>query len=131
MVNDYAELLKSYGIYEVTGDRYAAEWVVSSFQDVGIHYKHASAPKSQIYLEALPGFMHGEIELPPDVRLLTELAQLERRTSRGGKDSVDHPPRAHDDIANSVCGVLWLCQNAASQVMWGMSHAELGISYPD
>jgi hypothetical protein len=44
--------------------------------------------------------------------LIAQLCQLERRTSRGGRDSVDHPQGGRDDIANSACGVLWqLAQN--------------------
>lgn len=35
-----------------------------------------------------------------------QLLNLERRTSRAGKDSVDHPPGAYDDIANSAAGAL-------------------------
>ena len=31
---------------------------------------------------------------------------LERRTSRGGRDSIDHAPGAHDDLPNAVAGVL-------------------------
>ena len=34
------------------------------------------------------------------------LVSLERRTARSGKDSIDHAPGAHDDIANSVAGCL-------------------------
>ena len=30
------------------------------------------------------------------------------RTARGGKDSVDHPPNGHDDLANAACGALVL-----------------------
>ena len=33
---------------------------------------------------------------------------LERRTARGGRDSIDHGPGAHDDIANAVAGALVL-----------------------
>lgn len=44
------------------------------------------------------------IELPDDNRLLTQLRRLERKRGRAGKDSVDHPPRLHDDLANSVAG---------------------------
>jgi hypothetical protein len=29
-----------------------------------------------------------------------------RRTARGGRDSIDHAPGAHDDLANSACGAL-------------------------
>ena len=32
--------------------------------------------------------------------------QDERRTARGGKDSIDRAPNAHDDLANSVAGVV-------------------------
>src|SRR4029450_12286297 len=35
-----------------------------------------------------------------------QLTALERRTSRGGRDSIDHAPGAHDDIANAVAGAL-------------------------
>ena len=39
-------------------------------------------------------------------KLVTQLISLERRTSRGGKDSIDHPPGGHDDVANAVAGAL-------------------------
>ena len=31
---------------------------------------------------------------------------LDRRTGRSGKDSVDHGPRGHDDVANAAAGAL-------------------------
>jgi len=31
---------------------------------------------------------------------------LERRTAQGGRDSIDHPPGAHDDLANAAAGAL-------------------------
>jgi hypothetical protein len=37
---------------------------------------------------------------------LMQLTSLERRTSRAGKDSIDHAPGAHDDVANAVAGAL-------------------------
>jgi hypothetical protein len=45
------------------------------------------------------------LDAPP---LAMELMQLERRTARSGRDSVDHPPQGHDDHANACCGVLAL-----------------------
>ncbi len=41
-----------------------------------------------------------------DKKLLAQLGNLERRTSRNGRDTVDHPPGGHDDIANSVAGAV-------------------------
>jgi hypothetical protein len=41
-------------------------------------------------------------------RLISQLHGLERRTARGGKDSIDHGPGQHDDIANAVAGAIVL-----------------------
>jgi hypothetical protein len=32
---------------------------------------------------------------------------LERRVSRSGQDSVDHPKHGSDDYANALVGALW------------------------
>ena len=48
----------------------------------------------------------GRTRLLDHQRLLAQLCALERRTARGGRDSIDHPPGAHDDLANSVAGAL-------------------------
>ena len=40
--------------------------------------------------------------------LRAQLVGLERKVARGGKDSIDHGPGAHDDVANVVCGALVL-----------------------
>lgn len=110
---DYAALLKTYGIRSVHGDRYGGSWVSEAFREQGIAYEPAPRPKSELYSEALPLFTGGAIELPPDRRTLVELAGLERRTSRAGRDSIDHAPRAHDDRANAVCGAAVMAEEAA------------------
>ena len=38
--------------------------------------------------------------------MTAQLSTLERRTGRGGKDSIDHPPGGHDDVANVAAGCL-------------------------
>ena len=66
--------------------------------------------KSQIYLEALPLLNGGRVELLDNERLISQIASLERRTARGGRESIDHPsgPGARDDLANAALGVLVL-----------------------
>lgn len=39
-------------------------------------------------------------------RLIAQLLGLERNTSRGGKDSIDHARGGHDDVANAAAGAL-------------------------
>jgi hypothetical protein len=106
VVQEFAAVLRQYRVTEVKGDGYSAEWAAQAFKAEGRWYRPSERFKSQIYLESLPLFAQGVVELPPDRRLLVELASLERRTARNARDSVDHPRGAHDDRANSTCGVL-------------------------
>lgn len=106
--SQFADVLREYGIKSVVGDAYGAEWVAATYKKFGIHYTRAEKSKNEIYGEVLPLFTRGVVELPPDRRLLTQLASLERRTSRVGRDIIDHSPGAHDDLANGVCGALWI-----------------------
>jgi hypothetical protein len=43
---------------------------------------------------------------------------LERRTARGGRDSVDHPVHMHDDLANAAAGALTLAAAPSSADTW-------------
>jgi hypothetical protein len=65
----------------------------------------SAPPKSDLYRDCLPLLNSGRIELPDLSRLHAQILSLERRTARGGRDSIDHPPGAHDDLANAVAGV--------------------------
>jgi hypothetical protein len=106
VVEEYADLFKSYGFTSVRGDRYSGEFVRELFRKRGIEYWVSTQSKSEIYLAALPAINSGLVELLDNKQLLTQLSLLERRTARGGHDSVDHPPNAHDDVANAACGAL-------------------------
>ena len=74
----------------------------------GITLEHSDRSKSDLYLDALPRFMAKQIRLVENNRLLSQLAGLERRATRGGRVIVDHPPSGADDVANVVAGVA--CQ---------------------
>nr|WP_255772161.1 MULTISPECIES: hypothetical protein [Halorhodospira] len=106
IVREFAELLKRYGVRSITADRYAGSWPSDEFGLHGIRCDPAPKSKSELYLDLLPALNSGRVELPPDDRLLTQLQSLERRTSRAGRDTVDHPPGGHDDRANAVAGLV-------------------------
>jgi hypothetical protein len=108
VVADIARLLKSYNLHEITGDRYAAGWVVDGFGKELIDYIQSERDKSEIYLDALPLFTTGRARLLDNERLTYQLIGLERRTARGGRDRVDHAAGAQDDLANAACGALVL-----------------------
>jgi hypothetical protein len=106
VVGEVAELLRSYGLSEVIGDKYAANWCSLAFEKAGISYTDSERDRSQIYLDALPVFTSGRARLTDNRRLLTQLCALERRTTRTGRDLVNHPAGANDDLANAVCGAI-------------------------
>lgn len=106
VVSEFSDLLKRYHLRKVVGDRYAGEWPREAFQRHGITYEPAEKPKSALYLDLLPKLNSGEVDLLDVPTLVTQLITLERRTARGGRDSIDHAPGAHDDVANAVAGAV-------------------------
>jgi hypothetical protein len=104
VIDDLATLLKSYRIARVVGDRYAGEFPRELFRKRGIHYVCADKTKSDLFRDLLPMLNSGSIVLPKSDRLINQLTGLERRTARSGKDSIDHGPGGHDDLANAVAG---------------------------
>ncbi len=105
-VAEFASLLRDYLISEVVGDKYAGSWPADEFGRHGVRYTAADRPKSDLFRDSLAAFNSGRVEIPPDNTLVNQLSNLERRTARGGKDSIDHPPGGHDDRANVVAGLI-------------------------
>jgi hypothetical protein len=105
VVAEFAALLASYRVKRIQGDRYAGMWPRSAFDRHGITYDVADRAKSDLYRDALPLLNSGRLELLDLPRLEMQLVGLERRTSRGGRDVIDHAPSAHDDLANVVLGL--------------------------
>ncbi|MCA1775543.1 MAG: hypothetical protein LC676_08035 [Loktanella sp.] len=106
IVAEFAQVLDRYGIKRVTGDRYAGRWPGDEFRKHGIAYDVSELDRSGLYLETLAALNSGRVELPPDDITARQLAGLERRTSRSGKDTIDHGPGGHDDRANAVAGAV-------------------------
>lgn len=106
VVAEFVATLKLYGISRVIGDRYAGEWPRERFREHDITYQAAEKSKSEYYLDLLPLLNSGSVRLLEHSRLVAQLTSLERRTARGGRDSVDHPPGFHDDVVNAAAGAL-------------------------
>jgi hypothetical protein len=118
VVAEIAELLRSYGVADIVGDKYAAQWVVEGFAKEGIAYRQSERDRSAIYLDALPLFTAGRARLLENTRLVHQLVSLERRTSRIGRDRVDYPPGGADDLANAAAGALVLAAAEATPTLW-------------
>jgi hypothetical protein len=49
VIEDIARLLKTYRVSEVTGDRYAAAFVVEAFRKSGIEYRHSRLDRKRCF----------------------------------------------------------------------------------
>jgi len=106
VVTEFCGLLHSYQIHQVIGDRYGGEFPRELFRKHAISYEPSAKPKSDLYRDFLPLLNSKRADLLDHDRLVNQLVGLERRTARGGRDSIDHAPGGHDDIANAVAGVF-------------------------
>ena len=112
VVREFSADLKRYKVHNVRGDHYAGEWPREQFRKLGHEYVTSDETKSEIYQAWLPTINSARTQLLDHPRLVTQACGLERRTSRAGRDTIDHAPGGHDDIVNAAAGALVL---AASQ----------------
>jgi hypothetical protein len=108
VMGDMAADLKRYRVGRVTGDRYGGMWNRAPLQPLGITYIESERAKSDIYRDALPLLTSKRADLLDIPRLRLQLTGLDRRTARGGRDSIDHRPGSHDDAVNCALGALLL-----------------------
>ena len=106
VVKEFAGVLKTYRVSRINGDRYAGEFPRELFSKHDIDYKPSEYTKSELYQEMLPLLNSSRIELLDNPRLISQLCNLERRTGRSGKDSIDHAPGGHDDLINAAAGAM-------------------------
>lgn len=128
VVQEFAELLKSYRVQEVQGDRYAGEWPRERFTAHGITYRPSERVKSDIYREMVAPINAARVTLLDLPVLRAQLIGLERRVSRSGKDSIDHGPGARDDVANAAAGALVLALERETKNLSGI--CPVGLSAP-
>ena len=70
--------------------------------------------RTAIYADFLPLLTSGRARLLDAPRLVGQLCNLERRASPMGRDRIDHPAGAHDDLSNAAAGALVLAASASS-----------------
>jgi hypothetical protein len=105
---EFADFLRTYGLTHATSDRWGGTFPIEQMAKHGVSVEPSASPKSDLYVALLPIINSARCELLDQPRLIAQLLTLERRTARGGRDSIDHGPSAHDDVANAVAGALLL-----------------------
>jgi hypothetical protein len=129
VVEEFAAILLDYGITTVYGDNYAKEWPIEAFAQHGIKYVRYHLTKNDIYLAALPKINSRQFRLLDHARLVNQTLDLERDTTRGGRDSITHPARTHDDLPNAAFGALLVAMVPVQQTIIGCQDGS--ALYPD
>jgi len=124
IAQEFAVIMRTYGVKSAKGDRYAGRWPRDAFDRWGVSYIASDRDRSQLYLDFMARINSGAVILPPDPKMQRQFANLERRAHRGGRDTIDHPPGGHDDRANAVAGAV-AC--AMVQQATGRSFAVKGL----
>lgn len=118
VVTSFCEILKSYRVHDVTGDRYGGEWPRERFKVHGVIYQTCDKIKSDIYHAVLPMINSQQVELLDDEKMFVQTMGLERRTARGGRPSIDHGPGGRDDIINAAAGALVRITSSRPVEVW-------------
>jgi hypothetical protein len=102
---EFARLLKTYRIGKVRGDRYGGQWPAEQLGKFSIAYEPSEVPKSGLYIDLLAAINSHRVELLDHQKSIAQICNLERRTGRGGRDTIDKPFGSHDDLANVIAGL--------------------------
>jgi hypothetical protein len=75
-----------------------------------ITLERSERDRSAIYADFLPVLTSGRARLLDNARLHGQLCNLERKVSPMGRDRIDHPAGAHDDLCNAAACALVLAE---------------------
>jgi len=99
-------VLQEFKCTRVNGDNYAGRTFAGLFRRLGVAYHVSEMKRSDIYRNFLP-LVNGKLcKLPLNDTLKRQLLSLDRRSLASGKEIIDHPKGAHDDVANAVAGAI-------------------------
>jgi hypothetical protein len=106
VVKEAASLAASYGLAQVSIDRFAPGLVAELFREHEVGCEVSELTTSEAFIQLL-ALMNSQMVALLDVpELLGELRRLERRPGGAGRESVSHPPGGHDDVAAAVAQAL-------------------------
>ena len=130
-IADHADFLRQFGVTTVVGDRYAGNWPLERWRKHDIHYEFSPRNRSEIYLNFLPMLNSGGCVLLSDPRMRSQFLRLERRTTRSGRDQIDHPAgkNNHDDLCQVAASSLLLCTDVGRSMCY--TSVPTGLSEPD
>lgn len=105
-VKEVTDLLKEYGLRRVTGDNFGGRVYQDMFRENGVTYSICKQRRTELYANLLPLINSNRCVLPNDAKLRNQFLLLDRRSLASGREIIDHPKGAHDDLCNAAAGAL-------------------------
>ncbi len=104
VIEEFAATIRAFDLHKVHGDKWASGFPAEIFAKHNVDYEPAEKTRSEFYRDFLPMVNSGLVELLDNPRLISQFASLERRVTRGGRETIDAAPGAgsHEDLANSA-----------------------------
>jgi hypothetical protein len=130
VLRQVADICHRYGIEVVIGDRFAYAFAREILWSHGIKFRVNDKTTSQCFSELAPLLNAGEVLLPQNPKLLSQLGSLERKLSSRGREWIGHPPGDHhDDIAAAVSIAVTNCELLKPKIKWTFFSvgAEVGV----
>jgi hypothetical protein len=115
-IAEKAQLVKSYGLNRVTGDRWARGLPENVYQPHGVKFELSQKPKSELFLDFLSTLNSRKMRFLNEPTQIAELCALERRTAWGGRESIDHVRGGHDDAINATAGAAVLATSRKAPI---------------
>ena len=105
---DFCALLRTYRVGLLWGDKWGGDWVANAFRRRGQPYAAFKETKSELYRVLMPLLTSGRVELLDHPKAIAQLQALRRAVAQRGREVIDHPSGAHDDVANVIAGAVFL-----------------------
>jgi len=121
VTEEFATIMKGYGIKRTKSDRYAGMWPTSAYAKHSVAVEINDQSASELLLELGALIRMGRVVLPESDRLLTQLTQLERKVRSGTHDVVEAPTGGYDDLA---CALASAVVEAARGRVWTLEEQE-------
>lgn len=105
VIAEFAQILKAYGISQIWGDHHAFKLFADEWKKHGIVMKESENSTTENYLRALPLVLGRRARLLDNTTLKNQLLSLEIHAT-DGKEKVECPQNARDDVAVAACCAL-------------------------
>jgi len=125
-VAEFAKVLETFGIRKIVSDRYAGEFHRELWRKHGVGFDPSEMTASEIFADFVAMVNSAGCLLLDNDRLVAQLAALERRISRTGREMISHPVGGHDDLAVCAAGALLLAGKTKRTLV--ISDAALAMS---